>query len=65
MSLHKNKIRSLSEKQLTSKSPLYGYRKPTEDDGKKWCNCTEPTLVSACDGIHQAFCRRCECHWYN
>lgn len=48
-----------------SKSPLYGYRKPTIDEyGKSWCNCTQPTLTSPLDR-GSAYCLRCGTPWYH
>lgn len=43
-----------------------GKRKPIVDDlGNKWCVCELPTLVSAMDGVHQAYCLKCKAYWYN
>lgn len=36
-----------------------------DEYGKKWCNCVTPKLVSANDGVHQAYCLLCKCYWYN
>ena len=54
-----------TENQRYSKSPLYGYRKPTTDDCGTWCNCTQPTLVSSGVENRQALCLRCGHYWYN
>ena len=43
-----------------------GKRKPLIDgDGNKWCDCKDPNLVSANDGVHQAYCLKCGEYWYN
>lgn len=43
-----------------------GKRKPLIDnDGKKWCDCSLPKLIHANDGIHQAYCLKCKCYWFN
>lgn len=54
-----------TEKQKVSKSPLYGYRKPTFDGHNTWCNCAHPTLVRPGRDDRQAYCIRCEQYWYN
>lgn len=54
-----------TEKQQISKSPLYGYRKPTNDGYRDWCNCVTPTLTKLYMGYGQAHCMRCGCGWYN
>ncbi len=60
-------MKELSWKQKTSKSPLYGYRKPIKDEfGNTWCNCTQPTLVSHMGLMKGAAqCLRCMQAWYN
>lgn len=60
-----NKSKEQTEKQRLSKSPLYGYRKPTTDDCGTWCNCTQPTLTSNHGGKEQAYCLRCGSNWYH
>ena len=44
-----------------------GKRKPTVDEyGNKWCNCTQPELVSNHGiGNGQAYCLKCHCDWYH
>ena len=43
-----------------------GKRKPLVDgDGKKWCDCSLPTLVHANDGEHQGYCLKCRNYWFN
>jgi hypothetical protein len=55
-----------SDKERVSPSGLFGWKATIVDEfGKKWCNCTIPNLTSAMDGIHQAYCLRCRCYWYN
>lgn len=58
-------VENQTEKQAISKSPLYGYRKPTYDGFNHWCNCTVPNLVSNGYGRGQAYCTRCNTPWYN
>lgn len=42
-----------------------GWRKPVvDDDGHKWCNCTEPNLIRPI-GRGQAFCLRCKTPYYH
>lgn len=53
-----------TEKQKLSKSPLYGYRKPTFDGEYYWCNCTHPTLTQAY-WRGQAHCLRCQTPYYH
>jgi len=48
-----------------SKSPLYGYRKPTFDGEHLWCNCTQPTLTAAIADRGTAYCLRCSTPYYH
>lgn len=57
-----------TEKQKYSKSPLYGYRKPEQEEkgGVYWCKCEIPNLGTNMGiGGGQAYCYRCHCNWYH
>lgn len=54
--------------QSISKSPLYGYRKPEQEEknGPLWCRCTIPNLTSTMGiGPGSAYCLRCHCNYYH
>lgn len=63
MTDHNAGVKKQTPKQSVSKSPIYGYRKPTYDGFHTWCNCAVPNLVSPINK-GMAYCLRCGHDWY-
>ena len=63
MSRFYDAINDQTDKQKISKSPLFGYRKPeNDDDGKLICNRIIPYRISL---ITEIRCFKCDGVWYN